>query len=102
MATDEWWLLFLLDGALGRHQCRGRLALAKKKALRIMGDYRHVQSILEKTYIDANSNVPSEMTFPVRNRSHSTGATLPVAIPRDLRIAAEEGDLLQEFCELLM
>ena len=53
-----------------------------------------------KIYIDANGNVPSEMRLPVRNRTRLE-QLLPVAIPRDLRIAAEEGDLLQEFCELL-
>ena len=34
--------------------------------------------------------------------SACNGERLAVAIPRDLRIAAEEGDLLQEVCELLV
>ena len=38
----------------------------------------------------------------MQNRARLGATLVPIAIPRDLRIAAEEGDLLQDFCELLM
>ena len=102
MTIDELWLLFLMTGALGYHQCRGRLALAKTGVSGSWVSTGLHNQFWRKIYIDANGNLPNEMRLPVRNRSHAPGATLPVAIPRDLWIAAEEGDLLQEFCELLM
>ena len=49
-----------------------------------------------KSYIDAYGNLPNGMRLPVRIRTRLE-QLLAAAMPRDLRIAIEEGDLLQEF-----
>ena len=49
-----------------------------------------------KSYIDAYGNLPNGMRLPVRIRTRLE-QLLAAAMPRDLRIALEEGDLLQEF-----
>ena len=75
-----------------------------QEVLRTMGDHRHVQSHSESLSMPIASALPMSWVADscderddrsMQNCAQLT-ARLAVAMPRDLRIAPERGDLLQE------